>query len=61
MSNAGNRSYSSIDAAFDRDIWRTMIMEIIILTIMTFGLATVITIDTHQKRRAFLNQNGNDQ
>ena len=36
-------------------------MEIIILTIMTFGLATVITIDTRQKRRAFLNQNGNDQ
>jgi hypothetical protein len=61
MSNAGNRFYSPIDAAFDRAIWRSLIMEIIILTIMIFGLATVVTIDTHQKRRAFLNQNGNDQ
>ena len=61
MSNDGNHFYNSTDAAFDRAIWRTLIMETIILTIMIIGLAAVIAIDTQQKRRAFLNQNGNDQ
>ncbi len=36
-------------------------MEVIILTIMIFSLTTVITVDTRQKRRAFMNQHRDEQ